>query len=544
MRRGLTPWRSVTTAILAAMLCLGLVLEVPGPGAGQPRGGGAASMAIFGAPGSVILPDFTATGFAVTVSQVGNRALISYSPNLRMVPDLAERWTISPDGRTYTFTLRPGIRWSDGAPITSQDVLYTVLAVSSSDTTSDKVNQVSEIVGASERKGGRGEAVSGFKIVGDRVFQVTTVAPSADFLDLFGTELMPLPRHSLEAVPLAQLQKSDFARVPSVSSGPFTVAAYQTDTLVTMTRNEYYYGRRPSLDRLYVKILTPETAVAQLERGELQVIPGELSGELPPQDVPLLNRNPDIAVTSYPNTTATVIYPNLKRKPLDDVRVRQAMMYAIDRRSIVANALLGMAQVAYSPFASFTPWYDKSLNPYAYDPAHAKQLLAEAHYDPSAPTRFLVPTGDTTVVSVGTIVAQMLRSAGMNVTIEQTDFATAVHRLVVAHDFDLAIVGNRGYNDPDLSRRFSTGAITTGVNSGQYSNPEMDRLLDQARQTVDPRKQKPLLNRIQEIVNTDVPVVLLFYRDSIGAVNTKQLGGAVPRFLGVFRDSANWYLKP
>ena len=132
----------------------------------------------------------------------------------------------------------------------------------------------------------------------------------------------------------------------------------------------------------------------------------------------------------------------------------------------------------------------------------------------------------------------------MNVTIEQTDFATAVHRLVVAHDFDLAIVGNRGYNDPDLSRRFSTGAITTGVNSGQYSNPEMDRLLDQARQTVDPQKQRPLLNRIQEIVNTDVPVVLLFYRDSIGAVNTKQLGGAVPRFLGVFRDSANWYLKP
>ena len=542
MTRG--PLRAALAVIVSAGLCGAIGFGMPDRGLGQPRAGGDASMAIFGAPGSVILPDFTATGFAITVSQVGNRSLISYSPNLRMIPDLAERWSISPDGRTYTFTLRPGLRWSDGVPITSQDFEYTVLAVSSPDTTSDKVNEVAEIVGAAERKSGKSAAVPGFKIVSDRVFQVTTVAPSADFLDLFGTELMPLPRHSLQAVPFSLLQKSDLARVPSVASGPFAVTSYQTDTLVTLARNPYYYGRRPSLDHLYIKILTPETAVAELERGELQVIPGEGTGELPPQDVPLLKRNPDIAVTSYPNTTGTVIYPNLKRKPLDDVRIRQAMMYAIDRESIVANVLLGMGQVAYSPFASFTPWYDKSLNPYKYDPAHAKQLLQEAHYDASAPLRFLVPTGDSTVTAVGTVVTQMLRTAGFNVTIEQTDFATAVHRLVVTHDFDLAIVGNRGYNDPDLSRRFSTGAITTGVNSGQYSNPEMDRLLDEARQTVDPRKQQPLLNRIQEIVNTDVPVVLLYYRDSIGAVNVKQLGGAVPRFLGVFRDAANWYARP
>ena len=95
------------------------------------------------------------------------------------------------------------------------------------------------------------------------------------------------------------------------------------------------------------------------------MIPAERTGELPPHDVPLLKRNPDVAVTSYPNTTRTIIYPNLKRKPLDDVRIRQAMMYAIDRESIVANVLLGMGRVAYSPFASFTPWYEavfKQLN--------------------------------------------------------------------------------------------------------------------------------------------------------------------------------------
>ena len=111
------------------------------------------------------------------------------------------------------------------------------------------------------------------------------------------------------------------------------------------------------------------------------------------------------------------------------------------------------------------------------------------------------------------------------------------------HDFDLAVSINRGFNNPDLSRRFSTDAITSGVNYGQYSNPELDRALDQARETPVLTQAIPALDKIQEILNRDVPILLLYYRDSIGAVNTKQLGGAIPHFGGVHRDMADWYLK-
>ena len=152
MTRG--PARAALAVLMSVGLCGAIGLGMPDQAARarSTRGGDASGWAISGAPGSVILPDFTATGFAITVSQVGNRSLIAYSPTLRMFPDLAERWSISPDGRTYTFTLRAGIRWSDGVPITSQDFEYTVLAVSSPDTTSDKVNEVAEIVGAAARK--------------------------------------------------------------------------------------------------------------------------------------------------------------------------------------------------------------------------------------------------------------------------------------------------------------------------------------------------------------------------------------------------------
>ena len=445
-----TRLRSARSVCLSLLLVALIGSLAAGPGFGQPRSGGDASMAIFGAPGSGLIPVFTTTNFSLTVAQTANRSLISYSPNLQMQPDMAQSWKISPDGRTYTFTLRPGLRWSDGAPITSADFEYTALVLSSSQTNSNWFQWVAGIAGATARKAGKTDALPGFKVVNARVFQVTTETPSASFLDLFGTELMPIPEHSLRAIPLPQLQKSDFARVPTVSSGPFAISDYQTDTLVTMSRNPYYYGRRPALDHLYIRVLTPEPAVAQLERGELQVIPGEISGELPPTDVALLKRDPDLEVTSYPNTNTETLYINIKHKPLDDVRVRQAMAYAINREAIVASALLGMGQVAYSPFASFTPWYDKSVNPYKYDPAHAKQLMQDAHYDPSAPIRFLIPTGDTTVIDVGTIIAQELRTAGFNVAIEQTDFATAVNRLLITHDFDLAIASNRGFNDSDL----------------------------------------------------------------------------------------------
>ena len=245
--------------------------------------------------------------------------------------------------------------------------------------------------------------------------------------------------------------------MPTVSSGPFYISNYQTDTQVELTRNPYYYARHPSLARVYIKVLQPEVAIVQLERGELQVIPGDIGGNLTPADLPALQHVPNIVVTSYPNTTVMNMYINVKRKPLDDVRVRQALAYAIDRVAIVSQLLLGKGEVAYSPFASFTPYYDKNLEPYTFNVDHARQLLRDAHYDQSQRLRLLVPTGETLRMNVGTVIQQMLQSVGVDVSIELADYATSISRMYGSHDFDLGLGDNRGFNNPDLSRRFHTG---------------------------------------------------------------------------------------
>lgn len=533
-------WRRLRAALAAAVFVTVGVALGPNNGSGAPVVGGDATMSIFGTPGGVLLTDFLPTDMAILIGESTNRSLLSYTPNLQLLPDLAERWTVSADGRTTTFVLRPGLKWSDGAPLTPQDFEYATLALSAPGSNAFWYNRVDEIVGVREHKAGTSDGVAGFKIMNDRTFAVTTVAPSSDFIDLFGTEMFPMPSHVLKTIPFSQLMKSDFAHLPNVSSGPFYISNYQTDTQAELTRNPYYYARQPSLAHVYIKVLQPEVAIVQLERGELQVIPGDIGGNLTPGDLPALQRVPNIAVTSYPNTTVVSMYINVKRKPFDDVRVRQALAYAIDRDAIVSQLLLGKGEIAYSPFASFTPYYDKNLEPYKFNPDHARQLLRDAHYDPSVRLRLLVPTGETLRMNVGTVIQQQLQNVGMNVSIELADYATSVSRLDGTHDFDLGLEDNRGFNNPDLSRRFHTGGA---LNAGQYSNPELDQLIDQARQLVVLRQQLPVLTKIQQIINQDVPTVMLYYADSIGAVNVGQLGGAVPRFGGMFRDMANWYRR-
>lgn len=225
------------------------------------------------------------------------------------------------------------------------------------------------------------------------------------------------------------------------------------------------------------------------------------------------------------------------------MRARQALLYAIDREAIVKEVLLGYGKVAYAVFPEFSPYYKADVNKYPYNPDMAKQLLQQAGWSGAQQLDFLVPTGDTTRTQVSTIVQQYLRAVGINAQLEQTDFATSVARLTQQHKFDLALTQNRGYNNLDVSRRFASRMYDAGVNSSGYANPALDTLMTDARSKARFEDQKPLTDQIQQTINADVPTVMMYYRDSIGAVNSKQLSGATPRYRGVQRTMADWVRK-
>ena len=321
-------------------------------------------MAIFGTPGGVLLADFLPTDMAILIGESTNRSLLSYTPDLQLLPDLAERWSLSADGRTTTFVLRPGLKWSDGAPLTAQDFEYATLALSAPGSNAFWYNRVDEIVGVREHKAGTSPNVTGFKIMNDRTFAVTTVGAVVRFH-------RPV-RH--RAVSNAEPCAEDHPIFAAAEERLCTYADRVLGSVLHLelsnghpgrvdTRNPYYYARHPSLARVYIKVLQPEVAIVQLERGELQVIPGDIGGNLTPADLPALQHVPNVVVTSYPNTTVMNMYINIKRKPLDDVRVRQALAYAIDRVAIVSQLLLGKVRSRTRPLLPSRRTMTRILNP-------------------------------------------------------------------------------------------------------------------------------------------------------------------------------------
>jgi len=412
------------------------------------------------------------------------------------------------------------------------------MALTDPATVTNWISFVDEIVGALERKQGKRTDVPGLHVVDDMTVQATTINPSAIFLDLFGASFMVLPKHILDGIPMDQLLKSPFAHEPTVSTGPFHVASYNADQFVQIDRNPNYWGTPALLDKVFIRLTDSDAGMAGLQRGEIDII----SGGVPPSDVDDLGRSGDITVTSFPFDTCLTLYPNL-RTAFGDVRVRQAMFYGIDRESIVKNVLQGYGKVAYSVFAETSPYYSSNVNRYPFEPDKARQLLKDAQWDSKQDLRFYVGSGDKVTEQTATVIQQQLQAIGITSHIQLEEFSTFVTRLIKNHDFDIALAGNVGLNNLDLTRRFACRMYTDGVNAGGYCNATLDTTMDQARATVKLDEQKPLTEKIQQTIVDEAGTVPIFYRDDIGAVNTKKIGGAVPHFGGIHRDIAQWYVN-
>lgn len=510
--------------------------------AAAPKSGGVATMAIFGSTGPVLMPNFNTTNFGISVMQCAFEAMFRYDAQLNFVPWLATSYSLSADNTTYTFKLRPGVKWSDGQPFTAGDVQAAVLAMCNPATVTNWLTYVQQIEGATEAKAGKQAGVPGVQVIDDTTVQVRLTAPSCNFMDLFGVLFMPMPKHVLDQIPASQLMNSSFASLPTVSTGAFHFSSRSADQSFTLVRNPHYWRAQALLDKVIIQNTTTAAATPALIAGSLDVIPGEISGEVNPADAGTLKGSNGITVTSYPNLTVTTLYVNEKTL-FSDLRVRQAVMYALDREGIIKSDLYGYAVVADSPYAPFSPYYDGSvITKYTQNVAKAKQLLAEAGWNSSKKVDFVVPTGDSTVQQAAVDIQQALAAVGINASIDQVDFNTGVSRLIEQHTFDLGIFTNTGFNNPDLSRRFATASYKSGVNAGGYSNPHLDSLMAQLLTTANRAAQKPLTDQIQQIITQDLPTIMMYYRDSIAAVNTARIGGVKPQRGGCWLTINQWHL--
>jgi peptide/nickel transport system substrate-binding protein len=457
------------------------------------------------------------------------------------VPQLAES-VENIDEQTFEVKLRSNAKWTDGTPVTVDDVLFTLGLLAHPEVNALRATDFAILEGLNQvgkLESGKIEDLTGAQKIDEHTIRFKTKAPvyPLDFQELILQNLSLLPKHVLGEVNPAQLFEHPFMQAPDVVYGPFKFVNYSRNQYVELEANPDYFLGAPKIDKLYFRISTPTNLVTMLESGDIDMNLPEM-GRIPIEDYERVKNMAHIRTESGKPITSNFIAPNHKR--MTDQRVRQAIMYAFNREMLVENLLKGEGEVSYGPYPPIHPLYNENVvkGTYPYDPEKAKQLLQEAGWDSSQTLSFYIMSGNSLFEQAANIIAENLRAVGINTQIETMDQPTLVQKFL-AGDFDLVFWTTRFALYPDMSRTHATGGST---NFTGYSNPEVDELFKKGLTTTDPDERYDIYSRWQEIWVEDVPQMELFFDYRLRAVNERVAVGE-PKDIGMFINVHEWDVK-
>jgi len=434
-------------------------------------------------------------------------SLVKKDEKFDYMPELASNIQRSEDGLTFTFTLRDGVTFHDGRPFTSADAKYTLDTVLAS--TFAKAASFFEGSGANKRA-----LVKSVEAPDARTLVIR--------LNKQWTGLLP------NLVPIAIIPKDSYEseKTHPLGTGPFKFKSYdQSQQVVDLEANATYWDGPPHIPALRVRVISDSNALqAELRSGRVDIAP--LPTSLSPDAIKSLSTDSKLNVNQFEGSNLNLLTFNTKEAPLDNVKVRQAIAYAIDRESMIRDLVLSQGKIAHSilPEAS---WAYTPGQTYHFDPAMARKLLDEAGFrDPDGdgpqmrfpkPIVFRISGSSGAARQYSGVIYNYLKDVGIPVSIETSELNT-LFELLRRGQFQMTYgqwVG--GNQDPifyhDL---FATSEIPTETraarNRGRYSNPELDKILDEAANTYDHAKAAPLYAKAQEIVSRDAPVFPLWYQ--------------------------------
>jgi peptide/nickel transport system substrate-binding protein len=424
--------------------------------------------------------------------------LVRYkSGTLEVEPALAESWDISEDATTYTFRLREGVSFHDGTPFNAEAVKFNFDRMLNED-------HPYHDTGPFPLATVYFSAIEATEVVDEHTVRFRLSEPYAPFLSnlAYPTGLLVSPAAVEEHGP-------DYGRNPA-GTGPFTFRVWESNRQVALERNEDYWDGAPPLRGVVFRPITdPNARVSEMLSGGI-----DLMVEVPPDNVQMFADDASFVLHEQAGPHLWFLILNLREEPFDDVRMRQAVNYAIDKRTLVDDVLQGTATVATGPTPAAFAWaYNEKLEPYPHDPEKARALIEEAGYGDGAKVTFFVTEGGSGMldpVAMGTAIQADLAEVGIDASIETYEWNTFLG-LVNPGLEGKADMAEMSWmtNDPDtlpyLALRSEAMPAEGGFNSGYYSNPEVDELLEQARRTTNQDERAQLYKQMQEIVYEDAP---------------------------------------
>ncbi len=496
-------FRPTRRAALAGVSALALVGHRAAAQAKEPKKGGTLTFIQNSEPQTLVSLTTTATP-ALTVSGKVTEGLLEYDYDINPRPLLATEWSISPDGKTYTFKLRPNVKFHDGKPFTSADVAYSI--------------QLLKTV----HPRGRNTFANVTEVkTPDPLTAILVLSKPAPYLikALTAAEAPMVPRHIYEGT---NTLANPNGNAP-IGTGPYKFKEWVRGSHILYERNpDYWQQGLPLIDRFVFKIL-PDTGARSIafENGS-----GDIGYRTPValSDLERLKKLPNLVFetdgTSYSYNVSSLQF-NLDSQYFKHLKVRQAIAHSIDRALLVKTVCYGYGTVCFSPIApGLKEFHDPAPSPYALDLKKAEQLLDEAGFPRGAnKVRFKVPLDYNPIGDESRRAAEFMRAAlsriGVAVDVRAADASAFVKRIYTDRDFDFTYNGHSNLFDPTVgvqriywSKNFKKGVPFS--NGSNYHNPKVDELLEGAAVEIDPAKRKAMFFEFQKIVGEELPDISLF----------------------------------
>ncbi|MDO4484518.1 MAG: ABC transporter substrate-binding protein [Clostridia bacterium] len=465
--------------------------------------------------------------------------LVELNSKLEFVPMLAESITTE-DNTTFTIKLREDAVWSDGQPVTAEDVEYTLVINSKPESGNIALLRYA-IEGVSDEGMIESDAtsISGVKVIDDKTLTITLKYPMAlyTFESNFGRYLMTLPKHVLQSYDAAAVQSSEWFNSPDVISGPYFVTDYDLNHYVHFVANENYFMGAPKIKYLNFNILAASQLLSGLTSGEIDIIQ-QTMGDIPLEDYEAVQALDSVETVMGAPITNQMVFVNVNTVP--DVRIRQALLCGIDRQTILEGLLNGNGEVVDGFLSSASPYFSEELGVTAYDPEKAAALIAEAAADGADTTiTWHCNSGDSTMVQAVEFIAAMFAEMGLNIEIRTVNLDTLMSVASNGEHQVLSVQYTLPPVDPYTDIAWLLGGEGSWTNFG---TDEINEALARSQTLTDPKEVAGEYLYINRVMQEQVPMLSAYIISGMGAVS-KRLENARPDVFGTFVNVHEWDVK-
>ncbi len=481
--------------------------------------------------------------FAIDQTEINKYALdLMFLPLMELDKDLNFQGMLADsitteDNINFIVHVDDKATWSDGTPVTAYDVEYSVMRYASP-IVANTTLLLYAFEGTDDETGFLEEgadSMAGLTVLDDKTIQFTSKYPMAltTFQNSYARYLHVLPKHIIEKFSESELASNDWFNHPDVINGPYFMTGYDADHYISYSANTNYWKGAPKIDKLNIRIVDGSQIYAGLQSGEIDITQHTMTA-IPQEDyesIEALNNVKVVYGSPVTNQSAFIQTANIP-----DARVRQALVYAIDRQQLVDQLLKGHGEVVDGFLSSASPFFDATVEPMEYNPEKAKELLAEAGWDGSQTLRFYVNSGDNTFINGVQVIAAQWAAVGINAEITTVDLATLM-TVAGTTDYDImAVQYTYAPVDPypDVSWLLGGEGSWTG-----YYNDEVAAALDGTQQTSNVSEIKDFYSVVNRKMQEDAAMFSVYVISAQGAVSNR-VSGAEPSVYGFFNDVHNW----